>query len=98
MNKEIKLVINTIKNLENEIRNKFKARVKGVFGSYARDEQSENSDIDIIVKFFEGASLFDFVGLAEYLEEKLEKKVDILSERAIRQELYEQIMKEVIEV
>jgi hypothetical protein len=42
--------------------------------------------------------LFDLVGLADFLEEKLNVKVDIVSERAIRQEIKEQILKEVVMV
>ncbi|MGC9005935.1 MAG: nucleotidyltransferase family protein, partial [Candidatus Micrarchaeia archaeon] len=68
----------------------------GVFGSYARGEQKAQSDIDILVRFKDGATLFDFVGLAEFLEEKLGIKVDLLSERAIRPELKENVIKELV--
>ncbi len=69
-----------------------------IFGSYVRGEQKESSDADILVKFLEGATLFDFVSLADFLEEKLKVKVYIVSERAVSQELKEQILKEVMVV
>jgi predicted nucleotidyltransferase len=50
------------------------------------------------VKFLEGASLFDLVGLGDSLEDKLNLKVDIVSERAIREELRQQIMNEAVAV
>lgn len=50
-----------------------------LFGSYARNEQRENSDIDVIVKFRE-PKLNALVGLLDFLENKFRKKVDITTE------------------
>ncbi len=86
----------TLKNLEEEIRKEYKAEVIGLFGSYVRGEQKKDSDLDILVRFHEGATLFSLIGLADFLEEKLNVKVDIVSDRAIRQELKEQILSEVV--
>jgi uncharacterized protein len=69
-----------------------------VFGSYARREQRGSNDLDILAKFAEGATLFDFVGLGDFLEEKLNLEVDIVSEKALREELREGIFKEVVRV
>ena len=98
MNDELEMIKRTLKSLEKQIRKEYKAEIVGLFGSYARGEQKRSSDLDIIVKFLGGATLFDLVGLADFLEEKLDVKVDIVSERAIRQEIKEQILKEVIMV
>lgn len=84
--------------MDREIKKEYKAEVIGLFGSYTRGEQKEGSDIDILVRFSEGATLLDFVGLANFLEEKLKIKVDIVSERAVRPELKEQILSEVVTV
>jgi len=98
IDKDLEITIKVLKNLEEEIRKEYKAEIIGLFGSYTRGEQKESSDVDILVRFFEGATLFDFVGLANFLEEELKMKVDIVSERAIRQELREQILKQVVMV
>lgn len=87
-----------LRSLQEEIKEEYRAEIIGIFGSYARKEEKAGSDIDILVRFYEGATLFDFVGLADFLEERLNVKVDIVSERAIRQELKEQILKEVVMV
>lgn len=50
-----------------------------LFGSYARNEQTKRSDIDIHVEFDDTATLLDISGLKIELEKKLHKKVDILS-------------------
>ena len=60
--------------------------------------EKPESDVDILVRFKEGATLFDLVGLAEFLEERIGIKVDIVSERALRPKLKEQILKEVVTV
>ena len=98
MNKELEKIQNHLKNLRNEIGQKYKAEIIGIFGSYVRGEQKQESDIDILVRFFDGATLFDLNGLANFLERELDLKVDIVSERALREELREEIMKEVVQV
>lgn len=98
MNKELNAIIRTIKELREQVRKEYKAEIIGIFGSYARGEQRESSDVDILVKFLEKATLFDLVGLGDFLEEQLNVKVDIVSERAVRPELKEQIFQEVIAV
>ncbi|MDD5459462.1 MAG: nucleotidyltransferase family protein [Phycisphaerae bacterium] len=88
-----------LKNLESfqpEVKNRFHAELKGIFGSYARNENSQASDIDILVQFHEGASLFDFVALSDFLEEELHNKVDIVPIDTIREELKNRILKEAI--
>jgi len=63
-----------------------------------RGDRKESSDVDVLARFLRGATLFDFVGLANFLEEKLNHKIDLVSDRAIRQELKDQILKEVVRV
>ncbi len=98
MNKEVEEIRRTLKSLEEQIRKEYKAEILGLFGSYVRGEHRGSSDVDILARFLEGATLFDFVGLADFLEEKLNLRVDVVSDRAIRQELREQILKEVVRV
>ena len=88
-------VLRTLKGLKTEIRARYKVKGIGVFGSFIRGEQSDVSDIDILVDFEEGADLFDLVGLSLLLEERLQRKVDVVSKNALREELREQVLKEV---
>lgn len=92
---EIKRIL---KENEDLIAGEFKARIIGIFGSYARREQREESDVDIIASFSRDATLLDFIGLADFLEQKLGIKVDIVSERAVKPELRERILEEVITI
>lgn len=98
MNKNLEQIRGVLERLEEQIRKEYKAEIIGLFSSYVRGEQKGESDVDVLVRFLEGATLFDFVGLADFLEETLAVKVDIVSERALRPELREQILKEVVAV
>ena len=92
----IKEIINTLNSFREIIRKEYKAEVIGLFGSYVRGEQKETSDIDIIVRFLEDASVLDLVGLADFLEEKLGIKVDIVPIDTIRTEIKEDILREAV--
>jgi len=59
------------------------ARNVRVFGSVARGEAGPESDIDLLVEMEPGTSLLDHVTLMQYLEDILERKVDVVSERAL---------------
>jgi len=76
----------------------YKAKEIGLFGSFVRGEQDVGSDIDVLVEFEDGADLFDLTGLSLYLEEELHRKVDVVPKRALREELRESVLREVIAV
>ncbi|SMP17497.1 hypothetical protein SAMN06265339_1531 [Desulfurobacterium pacificum] len=71
----------------------------GIFGSVARGDNTVNSDVDILVEIQKTKfSLIDFVKLKQFLEEKLECKVDLVMKRAIKPKLKKDILNEVIYV
>ena len=87
---------NTIAAEKDEIRQRYKAEIKGIFGSYARGDFHADSDLDLLVDFDEDANLFDLVGLQQFLEEKLGSKVDLVSRRSLREELRTSVLNEMI--
>jgi predicted nucleotidyltransferase len=89
-------VIQVLRSVTDESLLRYKAQIRGIFGSVARGDESENSDIDVLVDFTEKADLFDFVGLALFLEEKLQRKVDVVPSDTIKSEIRNAIMKEAI--
>ena len=91
-------IIMVFEKSKNTVRQEFKAQILGIFGSFVRSEDSEDSDIDILVRFYEGATLFDLVGLSDFLEEKVQRKVDIVSERALRKEMEKQVLEEMVRI
>ncbi len=91
-----KEILTILTNLKTELKNRYKVKQLGLFGSYVSEENKEISDIDILVDFEEGADLFNFTGLSLFLEEKFKCKVDVVPRNALRKELKDNILKSVI--
>ena len=68
----------------------------GIFGSVVRGEDTKNSDIDILYQLKNAVGLLNLVRMKESLEEKLNKKVDLVSEKHIHPELKPYIMNDLI--
>jgi predicted nucleotidyltransferase len=66
----------------------------GIFGSYARDEQTEESDVDVLVEFSRPVG-FAFIRLKDYLETVLGKRVDLVTENALKLIMIDSILNEV---
>lgn len=94
--KSVKEIITILQELRETARENFRAEIVGVFGSYVKDEQKRTSDIDILVRFMDGATLFDLVGLADFLEEKLNVKVDIVPADTLREDIRGGVLKEAV--
>ena len=67
-----------------------------LFGSVARGESTEESDIDLLVEFSRPIGLFQFVELKRDLEEILGRSVDLVTPKALKPQLRDQILKEAI--
>jgi uncharacterized protein len=67
-----------------------------VFGSVARGESTQSSDVDILVRFDPDRSLFDHGGLIADLEELLGVKVDVVSEAGMRERFRERVLGEAV--
>jgi len=70
----------------------------GIFGSYARGEQKENSDIDILVEISKPISLLDFSGLKIEIEEAIGKKTDLVEYETIKPLIKKNILNEEIRI
>jgi uncharacterized protein len=70
----------------------------GVFGSFAKAEVTEASDVDILVELGTEISLLDFVGIKLELEDVLHRAVDLVEYQAIKPALREQILNEEIRI
>jgi uncharacterized protein len=79
-----------------EIAARYGARDVRIFGSVARGDVTDDSDLDLVVRFEPGRSLFDHGGLIVDLEELLGVKVDVISERGMRERFRDRVMKEAI--
>ncbi len=80
-----------------DIQKKFHVKKIGVFGSIVRNKQTKNSDIDILVEFEKGhKDFFNYMRLKYYLEEILNREVDLVIKGAVKPQLREKIFNEVV--
>jgi uncharacterized protein len=84
-----------LSNLKPTLIKRFSVSSIGLFGSYARNEQNEDSDIDILVDFNKPVGI-EFVDLAEFLEESLKAKVDLVSLNGIKPKYLSAIKSEIV--
>ena len=77
------------------LKDKYNISILGIFGSYIRNEQAGDSDLDILVDFTAPISLFDFVDMEQELSELLGVKVDLVSRNALKPYIGKRILDEV---
>jgi uncharacterized protein len=94
--KSLEEIKEILKAHKEEVSQKYKVSEIGVFGSFVRGDQRKRSDIDILVEYDEIPDLFEFINLERYLQRLLRKKVDLVRKEAIRSELQDKILKEVV--
>jgi uncharacterized protein len=77
-------ILEILKNRKPDLQKRYPISELGLFGSYARGDFNENSDIDILVDFNNRIDGFDYIRLAHELEDALKYKIDLVSRRGIK--------------
>ncbi len=98
MTKTLEEIIEAIKKRKTVLEEKYKVKEIGIFGSYVRGEQTEKSDVDIFVDFYELPDVFNLLKLERSLRGTLKCKVDVVRKQAIRKELRDRILSEAIKI
>ena len=95
--KEIKLRLEALKPV---LQKNFSVDSIELFGSYVRGEQTEKSDLDVLVTFLEpnDVDLFKFIELRLFLKDKLGLTVDLIEKDTLKPRLKGQILEEAIKV
>lgn len=89
--------IEILKKNENSIKKKYGVKKIGVFGSFARGEGKEGSDVDILVDFKNGCKTFDnYMELKFFLEDLFSRNIDLVTMEALRPQLKDDILQEVV--
>lgn len=96
--RDIDEIILKLKELKPEMEKLYNVTELGVFGSFVRDEQTENSDIDILIDYKDGTSILTLGGLQYMLSELFDKKIDIVMKKSLKKRIGKQILSEVVYV
>ena len=90
-------VFRKLRNALPAIRTRYGVKRIGIFGSFARSEQTRSSDVDVLVEFVNGQATFDnFMHLVYFLEDLFGRKVDLLTVRGIDKYIRSRVEREVI--
>ncbi len=95
MMKDLKTIRKILREYKSELKENYKVKEIGVFGSFVRGEQTGVSDIDILVEFYEPIG-WEFVDIKEFLESILNINVDLVTVNALRPQIKERVLREVV--
>lgn len=90
-----KEIIDIIRQTRPEIEARFGVKRLGLFGSFVRGQAGRRSDIDILVSFRRDIDLFEFLDLKDFLQKRLDHKVDLIMESALKPAIGKRIRAEV---
>ena len=95
--KSLQEIKSTLSKHKNHLFTDYPIKSLAIFGSYSRDEQTDQSDLDIIVEF-NGKIGIRFIDLADELEDLIGFKIDLVSKNGIKEKYYQSITSDLIYV
>ncbi len=90
--------ISTLRRFLPELRSEFGVRRLALFGSTARDEARDDSDLDVLVDFEAGPTFDSFMGLKLFLEDHLARKVDLVTPASLKPRMRPVVEREAVDV
>ncbi len=97
-NKNKKRALASIRRAALPVLRRHDVKRAALFGSFARGENTKNSDLDLLIEFKGQKSLFDLVGLKLELEKEFRRKVDVVTYRALHPVIRDQVLKEQVAI
>jgi uncharacterized protein len=94
--KDLATILDELQRLQPELTKRYPIREMGIFGSYVRGEQREDSDLDVLVDLGDGMTLIDLVGLQLEISDALGLKVDLAMKDALKPRIEKRILAEAV--
>lgn len=91
-------VINILSQEKKKLEKKYPISKMALFGSYARGDYNEHSDIDVLVEFKDRIDGFDYIRIAHHLEDVFKQKIDLVSRKGIKPKYLPYVEKNLIYV
>jgi predicted nucleotidyltransferase len=98
MDGELQSIIAKIKSIKPDLVERYHLSQIAIFGSYARCDQTPESDLDVLVSFSKTPDLFDLASLNIYLENELGIKIDLVPDINLKPRIAENIYAEKIDI
>jgi len=91
-------ILSSLKKLKGEVKQEYPVKTLGLFGSVARSEETDESDIDLLVEFSKPVGFVTFMRLENFLSERLGTRVDLVTADSLKPVIRQDILTEVIYV
>ncbi len=91
-------ITNVLNQHRELLKKNYNVKDLGVFGSFARGDNTQTSDVDILVRFSQPPGFFKFIELENYLTKLLGRKVDLVTEKALKPAIKNDVLKEILYV
>ena len=91
-------ILDILHSLSPQLENDYRTDLVGIFGSFVRGEATKSSDIDLLVQPRKGATLIELIGLSHFLQKKMGRKVDVVSERSLKGLLKASIYRDLVKL
>jgi hypothetical protein len=91
-------ILDQLRSLRGELREQYHVRSIGIFGSYSRKHQTEQSDLDLVVEFDRPIGMLAFVHLKNLIADRLGMKIDLVTPDGLHPLIRDQVMNEVVYV
>ena len=89
-------VLEILTNQKSSLLEAYQITRLGIFGSYARCQQTDDSDIDVLVEYENAPTLYKIIELRDYLSELFSVKVDVVTKNGLKERIRERVLAEVI--
>ena len=91
-------IYETLQQYLTKLQEQYQVKTLGVFGSYAREEATDNSDLDLLVEFYGDLTFDKYMDLKFFLEDLFDKKIDLVIRDDIKPQIREKLLGETIYV
>ena len=91
-------IIRILNEQQKTLADRYSVKTLSLFGSVARGEARDDSDVDLLVEFNQPVGLFQFIELQQWLESLLGCKVDLGTPRSLKTSIKDQVLREAIRV
>jgi predicted nucleotidyltransferase len=91
-------ILDQLRSMRHELREQYHVKRIGVFGSYSRNDQTKESDLDLVVEFDQSIGMMAFVHLQNLIADRLNLKIDLVTPDGLHPLIRDQVMHEVVYV
>ncbi|MFA5296464.1 MAG: nucleotidyltransferase family protein [Methanoregulaceae archaeon] len=91
-------ILKQLRSIRQELRKRYHVKRIGIFGSYSREEQNDQSDLDLIVEFHQPIGMMAFVHLKDFISENLNLRIDLVTPDGLHPLIRDRALYEVVYV